>query len=469
MKKNYLMAITLLLAVVASFTACKNNAGDAKNGDAKDSTQQETVAQFIYNFEEVPNVNAPALQSFAWAHMGNHVLAVGGRTNGFHTFDDEFSTFPSKRSNTYFYVINLDSATADSMPIPAKYLLQLRSTNMESYQDGNTLYCVGGYGSTCANDAPSCYQTFPNLTAINLPAAMAAIKSHNATALEASITTITDERMRVTGGELRKIGDWFYLVFGQNFNTIYSDNATGIYTQQIRRFQIKNAGTSLEILNYAADTCTWDDSSFHRRDLVVVENHNPDGEHNITVYGGVFTPQANLDYQTPIYITQTDKATGAVNITTDNSFLQMFNQYSAPTFVIHDNEQKVNYTTIFGGITQYYYQDGQLVNGGSNMPFSNYVTTIARKADGSSEEFPQQTPTLPGFIGAEAIFVPVLPYFGTPSSPVFDAAKVKSGDANGVHIGYLYGGINSTAAQSSGPHSTHASHSIYKVYVKLKQ
>jgi hypothetical protein len=463
MKKNYL--VYLLLFVVA-FSACKNKGTAEQTETAKDSTPK---APYTITLEEVTNSNLPALQAFAWAAVGTEVLIVGGRNNGFHTFDDEFSTFPSNRNNPFFYVINLDSGKVDSLPIPSKYLLQLRSTNMESYNDGQYLYCVGGYGSNCATDSPSCYQTFPNLTTIDIAAAMKAIKNNKPADLLSSIKMITDPRMQVTGGELHKIGDWFYLVFGQNFNTIYSDNATGIYTQEVRRFQIDNSGSLPKITGYAADTCTWDDSSFHRRDLVVLESHDVNGNPNITVYGGVFTPVANNDYQTPIYISQTDATTGATSITTDNSFLQMFNQYAAPNIYLYDRVNKTNYTTILGGITQYYYDNGTLVNSNNTqapMPWSNYITTIVRKADGTSVEYPQQTPTLSGFIGGEAIFVPHInvPFIENKKAIDFSALKTDSG--NGFMLGYMYGGIQSDASQSTGPHSTHASNRLFKVYIK---
>lgn len=468
MKKQSLLAITLLLLTVIGITACKEKKEKPVEEEVKD---EETTSGLPFSFvvEETDHDFAPALQSFAWARTGGSLLLIGGRTNGFHTFDDYNSTFPPKRSNTHIYVVDLDSSKTDSMEIPQKYFYQLRTTNMEYHQDGNTLYCIGGYGSTCEeNGKESCYKTYANLTAIDIDAAVKAVKSHDKTALENSIKMAPeDDRLRVTGGELRKIGDWFYLVFGQNFNTMYTDNVTGIYTQQVRRFQIDNSGTTPTISGYAADSCNWDDSSFHRRDLVVVETHDLDGNPNITVYGGVFTPQANLDYQTPIYISQTDASTGATKITTDNNFLQKFNQYAAPTFVLYNPVTKENYTVIFGGITQYYYTDGNLVNGGFNMPFSNYITTIVRKGDGTSVEYPQETQTLPGYIGAEAIFIPGVNYFtGPATSPTLDLSKL--GDEKGVTIpiGYIYGGILSAATQSSGTNPTVANNKIYKVSIK---
>lgn len=476
MKKNYLFIIALFALSVASITACKNKPDAPKETETEETDANK--APYTITLEEVNSDFAPALQSFAWTTVGTKILLVGGRTNGFHNFSGISSVFTPKRDNTYFYVIDIDSAKSDSMPIPTKYLAQLRSTNMESYADGNTLYCIGGYGTSntaaCNVDSPqtSCYQTFPYITAINISAAITAIKNQNAAALESAISmSAADERLRVTGGELHKIGDWFYLVFGQNFNSIYTGNNTGIYTNEVRRFQIDNSGSAPKITGYAADTCTWDDSSFHRRDLVVLESHDINGNQNITVYGGVFTPVLNNDYQTPIYISQTDATTGATSITTDNNFLQMFNQYAAPNIYFYDPINKTNYTSIVGGITQYYYDNtGTLVNGNNTqapMPWSNYITTIVRKADGTSTEYPQQTPTLPGYIGGEAIFIPHIsvPFFNGHAKTI-DFSALKTDGEKGFMLGYIYGGIHSDAAQSSTSNSTQASNRIYKVYIK---
>ncbi|KAB2917658.1 MAG: hypothetical protein F9K23_04555 [Bacteroidetes bacterium] len=475
MKKHYLYYLLAIVAGVVSISSCKNKPAEQKVDDAATATK----APYTVTLEEVNSDFAPALQSFAWAQAGGELLILGGRTNGFHNFSGTSSVFTPKRRNTYFYVVDLDSSKTDSLSIPAAFLDRLSATNMEYYHEGNTLYCIGGYGVSgkgCDVDSPpaSCYQTFPYLTAINVPAAITAIQNQNSAALASAITSsAADDRLRVTGGELHKIGNWYYLVFGQNFNTIYNPNSTGIYTNEVRRFQIDNSGTTPKITGYAADTCTWDDSSFHRRDLVVLESYDVNGNPNITVYGGVFTPQANIDYQTPIYISQADATTGATTITTDNNFLQQFNQYAAPNIAFYDAASKTTYTTILGGITQYYYDDkGNLVNSNNTqdpMPFSNYATTIVRTGSSTAVEYPQQSPTLPGYLGSEAIFVPhVSIVLSQGRQKTIDMAKLpKSTDSKGIMLGYMYGGIESKASQStSDPNSTVSSKRIFKVYLK---
>jgi hypothetical protein len=473
MKKNYLLAITLLVFASVSITACKDKKEKPKE-ETEEVSDETTGAPYTLSLEEVENDFAPALQSFAWANVGNKILIVGGRTNGFHGFTGTSSVFTPKLNNTNFYVVDLDAKKSYSLPIPKKYFYQLRSTNMESYHDGGTLYCIGGYGTNSEVDSPPSrtYETYPRLTAINISDAMNAIESQDADALEASISmSAKDDRMRVTGGELKKIGDYFYLVFGQDFSTIYTPGTTGAYTQEVRRFKIDNSGSTPTITDYTADSCDWDDSSFHRRDLVVLENIMPNGKKGITVYGGVFTPVANGAYFTPIYI---EDDNGNTKITTDNNFNQKFCQYAAPSITFHNYITGTTYTSILGGISQYSFDaNGNEVNSNGSMPFINTLTTIAHKKDGSSVEYPQASPALPGLIGAEAIFIPRFDLdFTDEVSTVIDFEKLKGKakegtDSKGFFIGYMYGGIEASTAQSSATNPTVASQKIYKVYIQL--
>lgn len=469
MKKNYLFIVAVLVLSAISFSSCKEKKEKPKENDEV-VAEDESGVPYTLSFEEVESDFAPSLQSFAWANVGSKILIVGGRTNGFHGFTGTSSVFTPKRNNTNFYVVDLDAKKSYSLPIPQKYYYQLRSTNMESYHDGGTLYCLGGYGSNSEVDSPpsNSYETYPNLFAINIADAMNAIENQDAAALEASISmSASDDRLRVTGGELKKIGDYFYLVFGQNFSTIYTGGTTGAYTQEVRKFKIDNSSGTPTITDYSADSCDWDDSSFHRRDLVVLENIMANGKKGITVYGGVFTPVANNAYFTPIYI---EDDNGNTKITTDNNFNQKFCQYAAPSISFHNYANGTTYTSILGGISQYSFDgNGNEVNSNGAMPFINTITTIAHNKDGSSVEYPQKTPTLPALLGAEAIFIPRYDLdFTSEVNSLVDFEKLKENakdDDNGYFIGYMYGGIEASTPQSSPANPTIASNKLLKVYI----
>lgn len=424
---------------------------------------------FTIQLEDSGNAIAPKLQSYCLAASGGKILLFGGRINGFHGTSDMESTFPSQYSNRYFWVLDPINQKSWKADLPAGFKYQLSSTNMEFFQDDDVLYCIGGYGSQCDQDSASCYQTFPNLTSIRVTALMNAIISGQTSNLGQYLSSITDERMRVTGGSLKKLGDWFYLCFGHNYYTMYKGGVTGIYTEQIRKFKIQNSGTSLSITNYQTYTDPTNlqpQSEFHRRDLNVVETIMPDGTIGLTAYGGVFTQYGSAWFH-PISVYQS--ASGVTTNKVDTSFNQKFNLYDCASISMYDKVTKNMYTSMLGGITFYYYdKNGNLEpsNGLNFMPFSNNLTTLVRGSNGKTVEYPQQSPALPGYIGSNAVFVPApnIPMYSTGGShDIIDLNIIPTGIP--VLIGYMYGGIMATADQSSEFNPTFASSKIYNVYL----
>lgn len=481
MKKITLLYLLPLLALAAcggGGNKSGQTVSDSVRGDsasAANATVLTAVGQpaatppYTIDVVDIKATFAPSLQSFGFGHRGTQWLLVGGRTNGFHGTSDNESTFPTKFSNTNMFVVDQSSKQTWKMAIPDAFKLQLQSTNMNCYQDGNYLYCIGGYGSTCATDSPECYQTFPNLTAINVPNAIAAITTNNAQALAASITSITDERMRVTGGALRKIGDWFYLVMGQNYDKMYKGAVTGIYTQQVRKFQIGNTGSQLTINNYTAYDVPWNtaplNDQFHRRDLTVAETIMDDGTQGITVYGGVFTSVGGNGFPNPIYISQDNS--GSTSFAFDQGFAQKLNLYECANVTMYDPTTKNMYTSFLGGITDYYYNKAGVLTASSEiyfLPFSKYATTVVRNGtDKTSVEYPQQSPALPTYIGSDAEFIPnpaLATYNGMDG--MIDYSKLPTGK---TLVGWMYGGILATAEQSSEMNPTFANSKIYEVWI----
>lgn len=482
MKKTtllYLLPLLTLAACGGGGNKSGQNGSDTTKKDSMNTAANATVLTAVgqpaatapYTIEVIDTkaAFAPTLQSFGFGQSGGQWLLVGGRTNGFHGTSDNESTFPTKFSNTNMFVVDPTSKKSWRLEIPAVFKLQLQSTNMNCYQDGDYLYCIGGYGSSCATDSPECYQTFPNLTAINVPNAIAAITSNNAQALEASITSITDERMRVTGGALRKIGGWFYLVMGQNYDKKYKGAVTGIYTQQVRKFQIGNTGGQLTINNYTAYDVPWStpplNDQFHRRDLTVSETIMDDGTHGITVYGGVFSTNGGNGFPNPIYISQDN--TGNTAFAFDQGFAQKLNLYECANVTMYDPTAKNMYTSFLGGITDYYYDKAGVLTPGSIMnflPFSKNATTVVRNGTSkTSVEYPQQSPALPGYIGSDAEFIPnpALATYGG-MDEMIDYSQVPTGR---TLVGWMYGGILSTAEQSSEMNPTFANSKIYEVWI----
>ncbi len=198
---------------------------------------------FNYSVEldavDVPNL--PGLQSYAFGQHDGKWLIIGGRKDGMHARQPMFS-FPESQNNTDIYVVDIDvqqfwSASLNSLPTGVKE--QLQSTNMNFHQDNDTLYIIGGYAfSATANQ----HITFENLTSVQVDSVIDAII--NGDLIEPFFKQISDPVFAITGGQLGKIDDTFYLVGGQKFDGLYNPmdgpTFTQTYSKQIRKFTIDN-------------------------------------------------------------------------------------------------------------------------------------------------------------------------------------------------------------------------------------
>ena len=115
-----------------------------------------------------------------------------------------------------------------------------------------------------------------------------------------------------------------------------------------------------------------------------------------------------------------------------------------------------------GGIAQYYEVKGLLVQD-NNVPFVKTISRVTRTADGKMTEYKMPV-EMPAFLGAGAEFIPAhsahtMQY----GNGVF---KLEKWVSDSTHVGYIYGGINSTNENifwtNDGTQST-ALDRIYKV------
>ncbi len=415
----------------------------------------QSALPFVVTVQQAQNQPAPALQAFAFAEDSGDWLILSGRKNGYHGLFGANSTFPSRLANDSMWVVNLAANKAWGVPIPAQYKYALSATNPAFYQDGNTLYLIGGYGSNCPQDTDNCYQTFPQLTAIQVKETIQAIKTGTSTGLEKYISSLTDERLRVTGGELMNLNGNFYLVMGQNYKGKYTGGNQGNYTNQIAKFNISFQNNKLSIANYQVFT----DPRFHRRDLHVMPAIRANGQKGITVYGGVFTEQNNSAWVNPVYINETG---GQTVISYEADFSQQVNQYQSAVLLMYSAQSQVMLSTILGGISLYKKVNNQLVID-NNLPFSNLANTLVHYNSGKTFEFVMND-TLPALLGTSGIFIPT-------------RATIKAGNSKEIIdydqlprnaktlVGYIYGGILATAPKSDAYHPTYANRQIYEVYV----
>jgi hypothetical protein len=149
------------------------------------------------------------LHSFTYGQRNGKVLLIGGRPEGIHA-RQPFNAFPASLNNQILQVLDLASKqywsrSMTELSIPLQE--QLQSTNMNFYQDGNTLILAGGYAfSASAND----HITFPYLTRIDLDGLIGAVMAN--TTIAPYFEQLQDEIFAVTGGNMGKIGSQYYLI-----------------------------------------------------------------------------------------------------------------------------------------------------------------------------------------------------------------------------------------------------------------
>jgi hypothetical protein len=104
-----------------------------------------------------------------------------------------------------------------------------------------------------------------------------------------------------------------------------------------------------------------------------------------------------------------------------------------------DSISNTNYTLFFGGMAQYYYQNGTLVQD-NYVPFVKTISLLARYADNTLQEFVLPI-EMPGLQGASAEFIPNH-LIGHAFS---DIIKLNPAADDTILIGHILGGINSTS------------------------
>lgn len=387
---------------------------------------------FNYTVELLPVSipNMPGLHSYVHAQHNGKWLLLGGRADGVHA-RQPFNAFPQAQNNTNIYVVDIATSQVWSAPVttlPAGIAEQMQSTNMCFYQDSDTLYIAGGYAfSATAND----HITFPNLTTIDVPGLINAVIA--GTTVAPYLKQITDLKFAVTGGQLGKINNTFYLVGGHKFDGRYNPmgnpSYTQTYTSQIRKFTVNNSGVQLSYANY--DTIT-DAVHLHRRDYNLIPQLFNGNTPGYTISSGVFQTNVDLPYQYPVDITEA----GYTPITT---FSQKLSNYHSAHASMFDSISNTNYTLFFGGMAQYYYQNGTLVQD-NYVPFVKTISLLARYADNTLQEFVLPI-EMPGLQGASAEFIPNH-LIGHAFS---DIIKLNPVADDTILIGHILGGINSTA------------------------
>lgn len=394
------------------------------------------------------------LHSFAYGQRDGKVLLIGGRPEGIHA-RQPFNAFPASLNNQILQVLDLQtkqywSKTLTELTVPLQE--QLQSTNMNFYQDGNSLILTGGYAySAAAND----HITFPYLTRIDLDGLIGAVMAN--TTITPYFEQLQDERFTVTGGNMGKIGSQYYLVGGHRFDGRYNpmNNPTFIqaYADGLKKFELSATGQALAVQNYQFVT---DQVNLHRRDYNLLPHIYPNGEFGYLLSSGVFQLNADLPFLYPIEI----KSSGHIPV---NNFSQYLSNYHSSKFSLYDSATQTMHHLFLGGISQYYFQNGTLVND-PNVPFVKTISRLAQGADGNYQEYVLSN-EMPGLLGSSAEFVAnenAPHYLGE----IIDLTTITS---DSLLIGHIIGGIKSGSLNpftQNNTNSTAANALIYEVWLK---
>lgn len=417
------------------------------------SMNSKAQESFEYDLQLIPVSipGFPGLHSYAFGQYNGKWVFIGGRRDGLHA-RQPFNAFPAAQNNTDIFVADVQTQQYWSAPLSslsAGLREQLQSTNMNFFQDGNTLYILGGYAySATAAD----HITFPNLTSVDVPGLIQAVVA--GTSITSYFKQISDGNFAVTGGHLGKIGNTFYLVGGHRFDGRYNPMGNPTYTQtytnQIRKFTIDNSGSLLSIANYTEIT---DPVHLHRRDYNLLPQIFPDGTPGYMISSGVFQINDDLPFLYPVDITET-------GITPQTGFNQYLSNYHSAVAALYDSAENRMHNLFFGGMSRYYYQNETLIED-NQVPFIKTISRVTRFADGTLQEFklPLEMPSLKG---ASAEFIP------NEQLPVAfsDIVKLNAITADTFIIGHIVGGIQSTTLNPFGANqtaNTSADNTIYAV------
>lgn len=429
------------LLLIATFTLTLYTTINAQN------------APFNIHLESMTIDGLGGLQSYSHAQSDGKWLILGGRLDGLHR-RQPFAAFDVAGNNNQIIVVDPVLKQKWSMPLTSltqSLQEQLSSTNMQFHQDGKYLYITGGYGY---NLATGTRKTFNSLIAIDVPAVINAVI--NNTNINTFFRQITDEQFAVTGGHLEMINDTYYLIGGHkfdgNYNPMGNPTFTQTYTNAIRKFKIIDDGQTITINHLTGHS---DAANLRRRDYNAVAQILPDGTEGITAFSGVFQQNADLPFLNCVNI---DSQSYVVN----NAFQQFYNHYHCAVLPMYSAKTNEMHNIFFGGIAQYYEDAGVLIQD-NNVPFVKTIARVTRDANGLMSEYklPIEMPSLLG-AGSEFIVNPELDHYNN------HVLKFDSLTNDTTHVGYIYGGISSTAANiffsNTGSESI-ASNQIFKVYV----
>lgn len=297
---------------------------------------------------------------------------------------------------------------------------------MNFTQRGDTLYIAGGYAYAASVQD---HITFPYLTTVDVPGLIDAVM--NGTDITPYFKQVEDDIFAVTGGHLASLQDTLYIVGGHRFDGRYNPMGNNTYTQTyvngIRKFTVDNTGAQPTFANYSEII---DPVHLRRRDYNLVPQIFPDGAEGFMISSGVFQQNIDLPFLYPVDIDED-------GYYPNTSFNQYLSNYHSSILALHHADSNEMHSLFFGGMSQYYYQNGTLIED-QQVPFVNTISRVTRYPDGTLVEY--QNPTeMPGLKGSSAEF------FINPDLPQNDIGVIHLDQIadDTIVAGYILGGITS--------------------------
>lgn len=401
--------------------------------------------------QPINSAGLPALRDPVVAENAGEWLIVSGSTGDFHDFNRDFITS--------LYVYNpmtsaIYSESVSATNLPATVQNQLISSDPEYLQDGDTLYIIGGFYTP--NNVN--WVTLNTITAINIPGMINAIKN-NVTDLAPFVSyNTTIPQFKVTGGQLGKIDNYFYLAFGQDCEGNYCADSQH-YTNSIYQFSTDPTLSSITLINTATHG-DLDGSGWRRRDytLAPFKSNNAD---TLFALGGPFTPGSEADVWTNGIHIHSDLHTN------DNFINQQANQYLAPVLSMYSANKSTTYVATFSGLSNLYWASNGL-NYDNTTPYGNILDLISADASGTVQEYANLTPLCSGqplasclYMGLAAHFIPIDTYYDSRGILQLDQLP----ESGPTLVGYVYAGLVSSGQDIFDASPNNATNQVYAVYV----
>lgn len=412
----------------------------------------------------VDSSQLPAFRDPVLAQDADKWLIVSGSTGNFHDFDHRF--------NTDLYVYNpkttqIHSVSISSTDLDPEIKKQLASSSPQFLQDGDTLYIIGGF-YTPDNLT---WTTLNTITAINVPNMIHAIIAGE-TDLNQYVHFRTDiPEFKVTGGQLGKIKDHFYLVFGQDCEGgSYCTEQT--YTNSIYKFVTDPQLLSTMIIETVSHA-DGDNSGWRRRDYTLAPFIS-DHKETLFAMGGPFT-QGNDALVWTNGITFDDTLQN-----NDNFINQQANQYSSAHLSMHSKMNETAYVATFSGLSNLYWATGSslaYLAYDNTTPYGNILDLISSGASGNVQEYANLKPMCSGqplasclYMGLSAEFIPVNKYYDKRSILQLDQLPPNTQTL----VGYIYAGLLSPdqiiftlppPPPPNPPGPSYPTNQVYAVYV----